>query len=132
MRSDGRTYRVVSVRVLLGVGVQRRVAGLLQRRLTGTDRNDASAQEAHEAYVRIHLAEVGRTEVHFAFESEPGGRAGECNAVLAGARLGDQLPLAHSSCEEREPRTVVDLVRAVSSSSAGPKCSGQWLPPKLP
>ncbi len=53
-----------------------------------------------------------RPHVHDAVEPELGADGGGGDAVLAGAGLGDDPPLAHPPREEHLPDRVVDLVRA--------------------
>ena len=76
------------------------------------DGHDRRAQELHAAHVRRLLFDVHHAHVDVALEAEVRGRRGECDAVLAGAGLGDELLLAHVLGQQALAHAVVELVRA--------------------
>ena len=70
------------------------------------------AEQLHPPHVQRLALDVLGAHVHDAIEPEERahGRCGD--AVLAGAGLGDDAPLAHPPREQQLPDGVVDLVRA--------------------
>ncbi len=85
---------------------------LLQRLRAEVDSHDLGAEQVHPLDVGALAAHVLLTHVHDALEPEAraDGRGGD--AVLAGARLGDDPVLAQPSREHRLAERVVQLVRA--------------------
>ena len=73
---------------------------------------DFGAEHLHAEHVRLLPLDVDRAHVDDALqaESRAGGRGGD--AVLAGARLGDDARLAHAPRQQDLAEHVVDLVRA--------------------
>ena len=74
------------------------------------DRPHLGAEQLHAEDVQALALDVDRTHVHEALQPEQGRRGGSGDAVLAGAGLGDQAPLAHALCKKRLTDDVVDLV----------------------
>ena len=78
----------------------------------GVDASDRRAEQLHpEDVQRLPLHVLG-AHVDVAVEPEQRADRRRRDAVLAGAGLGDDAPLAHALREERLPERVVDLVRA--------------------
>ena len=70
------------------------------------------AQHLHAEHVRLLPLDVDRAHVDDALEAEARAGGGGGDAVLAGARLGDDARLAHAPREQDLAHHVVDLVRA--------------------
>ena len=85
---------------------------VLQRPRARLHGADLGAQHLHAEHVRLLPLDVDRAHVDDAGQAEAraGGRGGD--AVLAGARLGDDARLAHPPREQDLAHHVVDLVRA--------------------
>jgi hypothetical protein len=85
---------------------------VLQGACAGVDAADLGAEQSHPEDVERLAIHVFGAHVDVALQPEEraGGRAR--HAVLAGAGLGDDAPLAHASREQRLADRVVDLVRA--------------------
>ena len=97
------------------VATQSRSASLIASfsvRLPDSTGTHLGAEELHAPDVQSLALDVDRAHVDQAVEPEQrrGGRCGD--AVLAGAGLGDDPPLAHPLGEQRLAEDVVDLVRA--------------------
>ena len=90
----------------------RRRGRLLQRPRAGVDRFDARAEQFHALHVRALTARVLDAHVDDALEVEQRADGRRRDAVLAGARLGDDPPLTHALGQQRLTERVVDLVRA--------------------
>ena len=73
---------------------------------------DLGAQHLHAEDVRLLPLDVHRAHVDDALEAEAGADRRGGDAVLAGARLGDDARLAHAPGEQDLAEHVVDLVRA--------------------
>ena len=84
---------------------------LLQRSGTGVDRRDRRSQQLHALDVRPLPARVLDPHVDDALHVEQRADSGRCDTVLAGARLGDDAPLAHALREQHLSERVVELVR---------------------
>ena len=94
---------------------QSRIASLIASfsvRLPASTRQHLGAEQAHaEDVQRLPLHVLGaHVDVALEAEQRAGGRRRD--AVLAGAGLGDDPPLAHARGEQRLAERVVDLVRA--------------------
>jgi hypothetical protein len=85
---------------------------LLQRAGTGLDGRDLGAEQAHALDVGLLAAHVLGAHEDDALELEQRTRGRGGDAVLAGAGLGDDPPLAHPQGEQRLAERVVDLVGA--------------------
>src|SRR5213078_5215050 len=85
---------------------------LLERLRPELDRPHLGAEQAHAFDVRRLPAHVFGAHVDDAVEAEPRANGRGCDAVLAGARLGDDATLAESSREHGLPERVVELVGA--------------------
>ena len=85
---------------------------LLQRSRADVDRLDDRSEQPHPLDVRPLPPHVLGAHVDDALEVEQRARRRGGDAVLAGAGLGDDPPLAHPLGEQRLPERVVDLVRA--------------------
>ena len=81
-------------------------------RLPALTSRDRRAEQAHADDVQRLAPHVFRAHVDDALEAEQRTGGGRRHAVLPGAGLGDDAPLAHALGEQRLPQRVVDLVRA--------------------
>ena len=88
------------------------VHGVLQGRRARGHRPHLGAEQAHAEHVRLLPLDVARTHVDDALQAAARGDRGGRDAVLAGAGLGDDAPLAHAPGEQDLADAVVDLVRA--------------------
>ena len=70
------------------------------------------AEHFHAEHVRLLPLDVDRAHIDDAFEAEARAGGGGGDAVLAGARLGDDARLAHAAGEQDLAHHIVDLVRA--------------------
>src|SRR5581483_5526678 len=112
VRAGGAADQVVGVADVRHPAADRLVHGVLQRARAALDDLDLRAEE-------LHAEDVERLTSHVLGAHEDGalhpehradGRGGD--AVLAGARLGEDLRLAHALREQALRDGVVDLVRA--------------------
>jgi hypothetical protein len=85
---------------------------VLERPRTRFDGDDAGAEHVHAEHVRRLPFDVDRAHVHFAGQAHHGRGRGGRNAVLSGARLGDDAGLAELFCEKDLAERVIYLVRA--------------------
>ena len=93
--------------------VSKRLADrVFERSRAGGHGAHVGAQQAHAIDVQRLTLHVLFAHVHDAFEAEHGAHGGGGHAVLAGARLGDDAPLAHALGQQALADRVVDLVRA--------------------
>ena len=69
-------------------------------------------KQLHAEHVRLLALDVGRAHEDLARQSEARAHGGDRDAVLAGARLGDDARLAHAPGEQDLAEAVVDLVRS--------------------
>ncbi len=111
VRAGDRTDQVVGVLDAGDPVAHGVVHGVLERLGAGLDGDDLGTQQPHPRHVQglplgVHLAHVDR-----ALQAEQGGRRGRGDAVLTGARFGDDPRLAHPPGQQRLTEDVVDLVR---------------------
>ena len=85
---------------------------LLERARAELDGLDRRAEQAHALDVRRLPAHVLGSHVDDALEPEARARSRRRDAVLTGAGLGDDAPLAEAPREDDLAERVVDLVRA--------------------
>ena len=85
---------------------------LLERPRAELDRPNLGAEQLHPLDVRPLAAHVLDAHVDDAVEPEAGADGGGGDAVLPGARLGDDPALASRRASTRLPERVVQLVRA--------------------
>ena len=112
MRADGRAEQVVDA-VRVGDPVaQRLVDRRAQRLVAGLDGDDFGAEAAHAIDVRRLPLHVDGAHVDRAGQADARAGRGGCDAVLAGAGLGDDALRAEALGEQRLADRVVDLVRA--------------------
>ncbi len=112
MRPQHRTEEVVRVADVGDPVAHRFVDGVLQRAAAGVDPQHLGAEQPHpEDVQRLPLHVLG-AHVDVALEAEQRARRRRRHAVLAGAGLGDDPPLAHPHRQQRLAERVVDLVRA--------------------
>ena len=112
MRAGNGADAIESVRDVGHPVAQRLVHRVLQRARAGLNGDDLGAQHLHAEYVGLLPLDVDRAHVDDAFEAEArAGRRGR-DAMLAGARLGDDARLAHAAGEQDLAQHIVDLVRA--------------------
>ena len=111
MRSGGRSDQVVRVLDVRDPVADRLVHGVLERRGARGDGAHLRAEQAHAHDVRSLPARVLLAHVHDALHAEARAHGGRCDAVLAGAGLRDDPPLAEALGDQRLPDGVVDLVR---------------------
>ncbi len=112
MRADHGADAVVRRRDARDPVAQRLVDRVLERRAAGLDGHDLGAEELHPKDVERLTLDVDRAHEDLALEAEERGRRRRGDAVLSGARLGDDALLAHPPREQRLAEHVVDLVRA--------------------
>ena len=86
--------------------------GVLERAAAARDAHHLGAQQAHAEDVEPLAPHVLLAHVDHALEAEQRADRGGGHAVLAGAGLGDDAPLAHAPRQQRLAQAVVDLVRA--------------------
>ena len=91
---------------------QRLVHRVLEGPRAGLHRPHLGAEHLHAEHVRLLPLDVDRAHVDDAVEAEARAGGGGRDAVLAGARLGDDALLAHAPGEQDLAEHVVDLVRA--------------------
>ena len=111
-RAGDRADEVVGVSTLVTQSRMASFMASLSVRLPASDRDDLGAEQLHAGDVEGLAAGVLLAHVDDALEAEERGRRGGRDAVLAGARLGDDARLAHAHGEQRLAEDVVDLVRA--------------------
>mmetsp|Transcript_58884 Transcript_58884/g.141252 ORF Transcript_58884/g.141252 Transcript_58884/m.141252 type:complete len:287 (+) Transcript_58884:585-1445(+) len=107
-RADGEEHRLV----VAHEGAEGRVHRLLERLTTFSHRDDSRTEHLHATHVRPLLLDVDLAHVDLALELHECGGGGERDAVLARARLGNDLALPHALCKECLAEAVVDLVGA--------------------
>ncbi len=88
------------------------VQGVAQGPVAGGDRPHLGAQQPHASDVRRLALDVGGAHVDDALQAQQRAGRGGGDAVLAGARLGDDPWLAHPLRQQRLAERVVDLVGA--------------------
>ena len=110
MGTGGGADAVHRVLILPGVGHERGVHGLLQRLQAEADGDHVRAQQLHAGDVGGLLGDVHLAHVDVARHAEVGRRGGQGHAMLARARLGDQLLLAHVLGQQPLAHAVVQLV----------------------
>ncbi len=94
---------------------QSRIASLMASfsvRLPASTPQHLGAQQTHPEDVQRLPSHVLGAHVDVAVEAEQRARRRRRHAVLAGAGLGDDPPLAHPHRKQRLAEGVVDLVRA--------------------
>ena len=110
VRAHGGTDDVEGVGGVAAPVADSLVGGVLERLVAGMDRDHGGAEHLHLLDVDPLAADVGLAHVHHAFHVHQRAHRGRGHAVLAGARLGDDAPLAHLPGHEDLPHRVVDLV----------------------
>ena len=90
----------------------RLVDGVLERRSARRDRPDLRPERAHPQHVRLLALDVLGAHVDDARQAEQRAGSRGRDAVLAGARLGDDAGLAETPGQQRLAEGVVDLVGA--------------------
>ena len=88
------------------------VGGVFQGAGAARHGPDLGPQQPHAEHVQGLAAHVLLAHVDHALQAQQRRRRGRGDAVLARARLGDDLFLAHAHGQQRLSQTVVDLVRA--------------------
>ena len=94
---------------------QSRIASLMASfsvRLPASTPHDLGAEQPHAEDVQRLPRHVLGAHVDVALEPEQRAGGRRRHAVLSGAGLGDDAPLAHALGEQRLAERVVDLVRA--------------------
>ena len=107
--------RAEEVRRVVDAGhpvADRLVDGVLQGARAGLHRHHLGAEQVHAGDVERLALRVDLAHVDHAVEPEVRRGGGRCDAVLAGARLGDHPRLAHPLGQQRLAEHVADLVRA--------------------
>ncbi len=89
----------------------RLVDRVLERGRAARHRAHLGAEGVHPEHVRGLASDVLLAHEHDARQPEQRARRGGCDAVLAGAGLGDDAGLAEPSRQQRLSECVVDLVR---------------------
>ncbi len=112
MRTGRRADQVVGVAHVRDPVAQRFVHGVLERHGAGRDRVDLGAEHVHAHDVGRLPLDVGGAHVDLARQAEARAHGRDRDAVLAGARLGDDARLAHAPRELDLAEAVVDLVAA--------------------
>ena len=108
-------HRADAIEGVLDIGdpvAQGFVERILQRARARKRRHDFGAQELHAEHIGLLPLDIDLAHIDDAFEAEAraGGRGRD--AMLAGARLGDDARLAHAAREQDLAHHIVDLVRA--------------------
>ena len=111
MRAHRRPEHVVRRLDVRHPVAHRLVDRVLQRGRAARHRAHLGAQGVHPEHVRGLASDVLLAHEHHARQPEQGARRGGCDAVLAGAGLGDDAGLAEPSRQQRLSECVVDLVR---------------------
>mmetsp|Transcript_18585 Transcript_18585/g.74182 ORF Transcript_18585/g.74182 Transcript_18585/m.74182 type:complete len:620 (+) Transcript_18585:561-2420(+) len=111
VRADGRADEVVRVADVGDPIPKSLVDRVLESRLARPHGDDFRAEDVHAEHVERLARAVDGAHVDDTFEPEESTYGGGRDAVLAGARLGDDARLAQSFREERLADGVVDLVR---------------------
>ena len=88
------------------------VDGILQRAAAGIDAHHFRAQQAHARNVQPLPLHVFRAHVDHALQAKARRHGRRGHAVLPGAGLRDDAPLAHAHRQQRLAEAVIDLVRA--------------------
>src|SRR5579872_190687 len=88
------------------------VDGVFESAAAGGDGADLGTQQLHAEDVERLAVDVFLTHVDDALQPQLGADGGGGDAVLAGAGLGDDAPLAHALRQQSLPQRVVDLVGA--------------------
>ncbi len=91
---------------------QRLVHRVLQGPRARLHGNDLGAEHLHAEDVRLLPLDVDRAHIDDAVEAKARAGGGGGDAMLAGARLGDDALLAHAPREQDLPEHIVDLMRA--------------------
>ena len=112
VRPDRRAEHVERVLDALDPVAQRRGDGVGERAGALVDRDDLGAEQLHLVDVERLAADVLDAHEDRALEAHERRRRRGRDAVLAGARLGDDALLAHALGEQALADGVVDLVRA--------------------
>ena len=112
MRPEHRPEQVVGVADVGDPVAHRLVDRVLQRPAARVDAQHLGAEQPHPEHVQRLALHVLGAHVDVALEAEQRARGRGGDAVLPGAGLGDDPPLAHAHGEQRLAERVVDLVRA--------------------
>ncbi len=111
-RADRRADHVVRVSHVFHPVADRRRGRLLQRPRARVHGRDGGAQQRHALDVGMLAARVLGAHVDDALQVQQRAHRRGRHAMLAGAGLGDDPPLAHPLGQERLAERVVELVRA--------------------
>ena len=111
-RADDRADHVVRALHVRHPVADRRRGRLLERARARVDRLHPRAQQLHPLHVRALTAGVLDAHVDDALHVQQRTHGRRRHAVLAGARLGDDPPLAHAPGQQHLAERVVELVRA--------------------
>ena len=96
----------------VGDPVADRLAGrVLQGTAAGVDGQYLGPEHPHPNHVEALALHVHAPHVDVTLEAQERRRRGGRDPVLAGARLGDDPPLAHATRQKHLGERVVDLVR---------------------
>ena len=112
MRAGGGADAIEGVGDIGHPVAQRLVHRVLERARARLHRPHFRAQHLHAEDVRLLPLDVDRAHIDDALQPEPRAGGGGRDAVLAGARLGDDALLAHAPGEQDLAEHIVDLVRA--------------------
>ena len=112
VRPGRRADEVVGVLDMGDPVAQRLVHRVLERSRAGSHRPHLRPQQIHAEDIGLLPLDVGRAHIDDAGQVEQRADRGGGDAVLAGAGLGDDAPLAHAPGKQNLPDGVVDLVRA--------------------
>ena len=112
MRAEHGAEQIVAVRDVGDPIAHRLVDGVLERLRSGVDASDRRPEQLHPEDVQRLALHVFGAHVDVTAQPEQRANRRRRNAVLAGAGLRDDPPLAHSLREQALTEGVVDLVRA--------------------
>ena len=111
-RADDRADHVVGALDVRHPVADRRRGRLLERPRARVHRLHGRPEQLHPLHVRALAARVLHAHVDDALHPQQRAHGRGRDAVLAGAGLGDDPPLAHPLGEQHLPERVVELVRA--------------------
>ncbi len=112
MRPGHRADEIIGAAHVSHPVAQRFVHGILERPAAGLDHAHFGAQQLHAKDVERLALDIFRAHENLALHAEARRHGGGRHAMLAGAGLSDNAPLAHVPGQENLPHGVVDLMRA--------------------
>ncbi len=110
MRTSHSTDQIVGVFDIRDPVADRLVHGIFKRPGTARDRHDLGSHQAHADNVQSLTLHILRSHINHTLKTEQSTNRGRGHPVLPRPGLGNDAGLAHPTCQNDLPKSIVDLV----------------------